>query len=171
MRFKTLLLASALVYFSALSSFAGEAAYSPEDIVKFFSDQEATRALCVGTEQDCGFAEKKPMGFNLRVTFEKNSADLTDEARTNLSAFAAALKSPSLAVANFSIDGYTDASGSDTYNKNLSEKRAEAVVAFLGELGVDTSKLKAQGFGEAAPLGSDPFDPENRRVETKLIVQ
>ena len=171
MRCKRFGFVTAFMTLGAISAFAGGPAYSPDDIVKFFMDQQATRALCVGTEQDCGFTDKKQMGYNLRVTFEKNSATLTEDAKSNLSAFAEALKSPSLAVASFSINGYTDASGSDNYNKSLSERRASAVVAYLGEQGVDTGKLKAQGFGEADPLGNDPLDPDNRRVETKLVIQ
>ena len=171
MRLKSLILASAFLCCGSLASVAGDAAYSADDIVKFFSEQEATRALCVGTEEECGFAEKKQMGFNLRLNFEKNSAVLQDEAKVNLSAFSQALKSDSLKVANFAIEGYTDATGSDTYNRNLSERRAESVVAYLSSLGVDVAKLQAKGFGETAPLGSDPFDPANRRVETRLVIQ
>lgn len=168
---KKLLLAGAFVSFGVLSAHAGEAAYTSEDIVKFFSEQQATRGICVGTEEECGFADKKPSGFNLRVNFEKNSAVLTDDAKVNLSAFAQALKSPSLSVATFSVEGYTDATGSDEYNRVLSEKRAESVVAFLSGLGVDASKLQAKGFGKESPIGSDPYDPANRRVETRLVLQ
>ena len=171
MRWNTLVIAAALVAAGSTAGFAGEAAYSPEDILKFFSSQEATRGICVGTEQECGFADKKPAGFNLRLNFEKDSAALNDEAKTNLDAFAAALKSPSLSVATFAIEGYTDASGSDGYNKDLSDRRAEAVVAYLSQLGVDGSKLKAVGYGEAKPVGDDPLDPANRRVETRLVIQ
>jgi outer membrane protein OmpA-like peptidoglycan-associated protein len=171
MRVKSLIAFSAFVCCGSLSSMAGDAAYSPDDIVKFFSAQQATRALCVGTEEECGFADKKQMGFNLRLSFEKNSAVLKDDAKVNLTAFAQALKSPSLSVANFSIEGYTDAAGTDTYNKKLSERRAASVVAYLSGLGVDTAKLQARGFGETVPIGDDPFDPANRRVETRLVIQ
>lgn len=170
MHWKTVVFA-ALFTAGSSTAFAGEAAYSPEDIVKFFSSQEATRGICVGTEQECGFADKKPAGFNLRLNFEKNSATLTDDAKVNLDAFATALKSPSLSIASFAIEGYTDASGSDGYNKNLSDRRAESVVSYLAQLGVDASKLKPVGFGESKPVGEDPFDPANRRVETRLVLE
>ncbi len=171
MRIRNLLLAAAFVSSGALPANAGDAAYSPDDIVKFFSEQQATRGICVGTEEECGIAGKKPAGFNLRVNFEKNSATLTEDAKLNLTAFAQALKSPSLSVASFSIEGYTDATGSDAYNRALSEKRANSVVAFLSGLGVDGSKLLAKGFGKESPIGEDPFDPANRRVETRLVLQ
>jgi OOP family OmpA-OmpF porin len=170
MRWKTLLLASLVACGGSLAAQAGEAAYSAKDILSFFNEQQKTRGICVGTEEECGFADKKPAGFNLRLTFEKNSADLTEDAKVNLSAFAEALKSESLAAVRFSVEGYTDASGSDSYNQNLSEKRAKSVVAYLNELGVDKMKLEPKGFGETAPLG-DPLDPANRRVETRLLFQ
>ena len=171
MRWKTLVIASGFFVSGSALGFAGEAAYSPEDIVKFFSSQEATRGICVGTEEECGFADRKPAGFNLRLNFEKDSASLTDAAKTNLDAFASALKTPSLAVATFSIEGYTDASGSDGHNQDLSNRRADTVVAYLAGQGVDKAKLKASGFGETKPVNDDPFDPANRRVETRLVIQ
>jgi outer membrane protein OmpA-like peptidoglycan-associated protein len=162
----TLLMASA-----AIVNAEEKAAYSPADIVKFFADQEATRGICVGTEEECGGAAKKPAGFNLRLTFAKDSADLTDEARVNLESFAEALKSPSLSVAAFVIEGHTDASGTDAHNLGLSQRRAENVVSYLASLGVDKSKLEAVGLGEGTPMTADPLDPENRRVETRLVIQ
>lgn len=172
MRITKILIASTFAMFAAGAAMAAEkSALSPEDIVKFFADQEATRGICVGTEEECGGAAKKPAGFNLRLTFDKDSADLTADAKTNLDAFAMALKSPSLSVASFMIEGHTDASGSDGHNMDLSQRRAESVVTYLAALGVDNSKLKPVGMGEAAPVTTDAYDPENRRVETRLILE
>lgn len=171
MRWHTLVAATGLVVAGSTASLAGEAAYTPEQIVKFFSSQEATRGICVGTDEECGIADRKPAGFNLSLNFEKDSATLTSEAKTNLDSFAAALKTPSLAVATFSIEGYTDASGSNGHNQDLSNRRANSVVSYLTSLGIDGSKLKPQGFGESKPLGADPYDPANRRVETRLVIQ
>ena len=172
MRITTALLASGLAAIMSGQSLAGEKpAYSPDDIVKFFADQDKSRGICVGTEEECGVADQKPAGFNLRLTFGKDSADLTEEAKANLESFAAALKSPSLSVAAFAIEGHTDASGTDGHNMNLSQRRADAVVAYLTSLGVEQDKLKPVGMGETAPATGDAFDPENRRVETRLILE
>ena len=153
------------------SAFAGGAAYSPDDIIKFFSKPEATRGVCVGSEEDCGFAEKKPASFNLMVTFAKDSANLTGVAKQNLDSFAEALKSPSLSVAKFSIEGYTDATGTVPYNASLSQRRAASVVAYLADKGIDAAKLRAEGLGEANPLNGNVYDPANRRVETRLVLE
>jgi outer membrane protein OmpA-like peptidoglycan-associated protein len=168
MRWRTVFLVSLFTCAASFAAHAGEPAYSAKDILGFFAEQQKTRALCVGTEQDCGIDDKKPAGFNLRVTFEKNSAALTEDAKVNLNVFAEALKSDSLKGASFSIEGFTDASGTDAYNLSLSERRAESVVSYLDGLGVDKAMLQPKGYGETSPLGEDPLDPANRRVETRL---
>jgi photosystem I P700 chlorophyll a apoprotein A2 len=73
------------------------------------------------------------------------------------------------------IAGHTDSKGSDTYNQQLSENRANAVKnALVTQFGIDSNRLNAKGFGESQPIaantksdGSD--DPagrqKNRRVE------
>src|SRR5947207_1110573 len=105
-------------------AFAGETAYTADDIVKYFAapaEPALTRGICVGTPEQCGVGQpKRKSGFNLMVTFEKNSAILTGGARANLREFAKALKNERLASASFAVDGYTDASGSASYNLRLS---------------------------------------------------
>ena len=53
---------------------------------------------------------------------------------------------------NFSIEGHTDSDGDESFNKNLSEKRAEAVKNALINLGIDSSRLSTKGFGETVPI-------------------
>ncbi len=172
MRIANALVAGSFVLLIAGPAGAGELpAYSPQDIVKFFSGQDASRGICVGTDEECGTSVKKPASFDLRVQFDKDSAVLSEKAKANLESFASALKSPSLSVASFMIEGYTDASGTARYNMNLSQRRADAVVSYLSGLGIDGSKLKPVGFGETDPVASDPYDPANRRVETRLIIR
>ena len=85
--------------------------------------------------------------------------------------FSIALRSPRLAALRFAIDGFTDASDSDRHNLALSARRAQSVVAFLTELGVEPSRLKATGFGETNPREPDPYDPRNRRVEAHIAAE
>lgn len=66
------------------------------------------------------------------------------------------------------IDGYTDNVGDKAANQKLSEERANSVMNWLVEHGVDRSRLSAKGFGEAHPIASnDTADgrAKNRRVE------
>jgi OmpA-OmpF porin, OOP family len=55
-------------------------------------------------------------------------------------------------VNNVVITGHTDRLGSDKYNQKLSERRAEAVKAYLVGKGVESSRLTAQGKGKSQPV-------------------
>jgi outer membrane protein OmpA-like peptidoglycan-associated protein len=167
-----LVIAAAIVAAATLPATAAEFPSSVDAMVQFFSAQEATRGICIGGEAECGPSDKKPLDLNLVIGFEKDSAILTGEAKSNLDILAAALKTPSLSVASFAIEGHADASGTDEYNQDLSTRRAQSVMAYLKRQGVDIAKLRAKGFGETQPIaGDDPYDPANRRVEIRLILQ
>lgn len=67
-----------------------------------------------------------------------------------------------------SIEGHTDADGAADYNQRLSEARANLVVAYLSENGVDRNRMTATGFGETKPVGDNSTNAgkaENRRIE------
>ncbi|MDP4024928.1 OmpA family protein [Methylobacterium sp. NEAU 140] len=152
-------------------------AYKASDVVNHFSPQAdlgSARALCIGTESDCAkqipepAAAKTRDGFNLRVNFDYNSANLVPDARANLDELVRALKDPRLASSRFVVEGHTDGTGSDAFNLDLSMRRAGSVVRYLTDHGVDLARLDAKGYGKQKPLVSDPLSPENRRVETRL---
>lgn len=66
------------------------------------------------------------------------------------------------------IVGHTDSVGSDEYNQGLSERRAEAVRAYLAGQGISNSRMSASGRGESQPAGSNDTSEgraQNRRVE------
>ncbi len=72
------------------------------------------------------------------------------------------------------IEGYTDSVGSDTSNQQLSDRRAQAVMAALVGQGVPSASLRSEGFGEARPVGSnDSADGRrmNRRVEVVFATE
>lgn len=152
--------------------------YKADDIIKHFEPAipklGVTRGLCVGTEAECGRAGhvvKPPAAFDLVVKFKYNSDVIEPEAKLNLDEFAKALKAPQLAANSFLVEGHTDASGTPTYNLDLSQRRARSVVRYLNERGIDASKLIARGYGQTKPLVADPFAGDNRRVETRLRVE
>ncbi len=108
-----------------------------------------------------------------RVLFEFDKADLKPEAAAQLDQIAEVLKFYSSAPV--SIRGYTDSRGTDAYNLDLSQRRADAVKNYLtGKPEMDAARLKTTGLGEKDPIapnenpdGSDnPTGREqNRRVE------
>lgn len=132
--------------------------------------KKKSRAICTGTAQECaGSAPPEPAkGFDMLITFELGSDRLSPQARENLRVFADALKDPKLSEMKLNIDGHTDARGSDALNLDLSQRRAASVVSFLEGLGVDRSRLVAQGHGESQPRDADPFAAINRRVEATI---
>jgi outer membrane protein OmpA-like peptidoglycan-associated protein len=103
------------------------------------------------------------------VLFEHDSARLVPGAANRLDQLATVLKQhPDYRV---EIDGYTDATGSDTYNLGLSRQRAETVRQALTARGIDPSRVTARGHGEASPVASNDTTmgrQMNRRVEVLI---
>ncbi len=70
--------------------------------------------------------------------------------------------------ASISVEGHTDSQGADAYNLDLSEQRAQAVVTYLINQGVDGTRLSSAGYGETIPIGDNDTPEgraENRRIE------
>jgi outer membrane protein OmpA-like peptidoglycan-associated protein len=103
------------------------------------------------------------------VLFAFNKYDLKPEARERLAKISGIILAyPDLKL---EIDGYTDSVGSDEYNEQLSDKRAEAVRDFLVSNGVNMNNVVARGMGKADPVADNSTAQGrqlNRRVE--LIV-
>jgi outer membrane protein OmpA-like peptidoglycan-associated protein len=100
------------------------------------------------------------------VLFDTGQATLKPGARERLAKVAGIILAyPDL---NLQVEGHTDSVGSDQYNQRLSERRAEAVRAYLIAQGVRSSSISAQGFGKAQPIASNTTAAGrqlNRRVE------
>ena len=70
------------------------------------------------------------------------------------------------------VAGHTDSVGSDAYNQQLSQQRAEAVASYLNSRGVMRDRMITVGAGESHPVASNDTDTgraENRRVEITLV--
>lgn len=150
---------------------AADPAYDAREVADFFAREMlgASRAICIGTVEECEARKAKAAApFDLLVTFELGSDRLTGDAGANLDAFAAALADPRLAAARFTVEGHTDARGSDAFNLALSQRRASAVRDYLVARGVAAERLDPVGYGESRPRVPDPLDPGNRRVETRI---
>jgi len=100
------------------------------------------------------------------LRFKLGSTELTDESLPLLDQVAAALKArPGLRL---ELAAHTDASGSPSYNLDLSTRRAMAVLELLQTKGIDERRLEPKGYGETRPL-ADNLTPRgaelNRRIE------
>ena len=104
------------------------------------------------------------------IYFDIDKAVLKAESEGTLQQVLQLLKSkPALRIA---IAGHTDAQASDTYNAELSKRRAQAVMAWLTARGIVASRLTAQGFGESQPVADNASAAGralNRRVEIRDI--
>jgi len=104
------------------------------------------------------------------VNFDNDKAILRADALPILDESVAILKKyPTLKV---EIAGHTDSNASDAYNLKLSQRRADAVVAYFVGKGIDGARLTAKGYGESQPIAkNDTADgrAQNRRVEMRII--
>ncbi len=103
------------------------------------------------------------------VFFNWDKADLTPRAMQIVSE--AAQASQSTNVTRLNVNGYTDTSGSASYNMKLSYRRADNVAAQLVQDGVPKADIEIKGYGEThllVPTGPGVREPQNRRVEIIL---
>ncbi len=106
---------------------------------------------------------------SLYVQFASGSAELTPKAMATLDELGKALSSSALSSYHFRIEGHTDTVGSKDYNRALSERRAEAVAAYIKQkFGVDDSRMVPVGLGSdhlLVPTGDQTPEVRNRRVQ------
>ena len=75
-------------------------------------------------------------------------------------------------IAKVEVQGHTDSRGSDEYNLDLSQRRADAVRTFLVERGVAPERLQARGYGETVPVADNTTSAgqdQNRRVQFMIV--
>ena len=110
--------------------------------------------------------ERPSLDFN--ITFASGSAELTPQAMKVLDVLGKALSSADLANSKFRIEGHTDTVGSPDANKELSARRASAVVTYLEQhFNIAAGRLEAVGMGQealAVPTGPNVSEQRNRRV-------
>jgi len=136
---------------------------------------EADPAACA----DCAREEKprvvlgeRKLELLERVSFMTASDELDLSRSQALLDEAADLLSANLWVTKVEIQGHTDSRGSHALNMALSQRRAEAVVAYLVSKGVAPARLSAKGYGPTQPLASNDTEEglsKNRRVEFSIL--
>jgi outer membrane protein OmpA-like peptidoglycan-associated protein len=109
--------------------------------------------------------------FNLiGVNFDNNKDTLRADAVAILDDAVATLKRyPALKV---EIAGHTDSANSDAYNLDLSQRRADAVMKYFVDHGVEADRMTAKGYGEAEPIADNATQAgrfKNRRVELRSL--
>ncbi|MCA1925323.1 MAG: OmpA family protein [Thiobacillus sp.] len=111
--------------------------------------------------------ESAPAKLTLEgVNFDNDSAELRAESFAILDNAANTLKQ--WGDVKIEVAGHTDSVSSDEYNLRLSQRRAEAVRAYLIGKGIAAERLIAKGYGEASPVADNATAEgrfKNRRVE------
>jgi OOP family OmpA-OmpF porin len=115
-------------------------------------------------------AEKGELRLLEPVQFETATADLKQVSFPLLDEVVGVMTdAPEIHLA---IYGHTDSRGSQAYNRELSQRRAQSVVKYLVSKGIAPERLQARGFGPDKPIASNDT-PEgqaaNRRVEFKIV--
>jgi outer membrane protein OmpA-like peptidoglycan-associated protein len=100
------------------------------------------------------------------INFDSDSDVPRDESKPTLDRIAALLKAK--ADWKLTIEGHTDSTATAAHNQQLSQRRAEAVKAYLQKAGIDGARLKAVGLGATKPVAGNETEigrAQNRRVE------
>ncbi len=126
--------------------------------------------------EDIAGAKIERVGEGIKITFdsgllfEVNQSALSPASKTNLTNLAEILNK--YEDTDIVLEGHTDASGSDSYNLDLSNKRAASVSSFLTNKNVLVKRFTVQGYGEAQPIASNETvdgRQQNRRVEVAIF--
>lgn len=103
------------------------------------------------------------------VHFDFDSAHIKPDSLHNLDKDVETLKKHE--TAKVTIVGHTDAIGTEAYNEQLSQKRAESVMQYFIEQGISPSRMAAEGRGDTQPVATNETEQgraENRRTELYL---
>lgn len=106
------------------------------------------------------------LSIALQVQFDTNSANIKSESHAELDAFVRFFQD--VPSAKGVLEGHTDSVGRDAYNLNLSQRRADAVKAYVIDRGVDPARIDAKGFGETQPV-ADNTTAEGRTANRRVV--
>ena len=126
-----------------------------------------TRSLSSGEREEIAeIASTKPK-IDLEIQFDYNSADISSSSLPTVQALGKALSNSNMRGSTFVVAGHTDAIGGETYNQDLSERRADSIKRYLTDkYGINGTDLVTVGYGKTKPKdASTPMDPVNRRVQ------
>lgn len=115
-------------------------------------------------------ADMLEVTFKSGFLFDTNSEAIKSGSRDEISRVSQVLNQ--FPETSITIAGHTDSTGSETYNQQLSERRAMAVKNALIAQGVDSVRLSTVGYGEGRPIADNSTDygrQINRRVAIAIV--
>jgi outer membrane protein OmpA-like peptidoglycan-associated protein len=126
-----------------------------------------TRGLNLNEREELATIAKDKPNIDLEITFEYNSADISSKSLGAVQALGRALTNPDLKGSTFVVAGHTDAAGGETYNQELSERRADAIKKYLiDNYHISSADLVTVGYGKSKLKDpNQPMAESNRRVQ------
>jgi outer membrane protein OmpA-like peptidoglycan-associated protein len=156
------------------TDFRGRSGYTEEDLAKslFPEAQSDVRTRGIGPARPQSTLPSPPPtkpSVALNVFFESNSDKILRDYHDDLDKLGKVLTAPQYSAYRVQIEGHTDSIGSDSYNRRLSEKRADSVKRYLIQhFPIPSDRLVVRGFGKSNPIASNDTSEgrdKNRRVE------
>ncbi len=127
----------------------------------------SSRSLSANEREEIAALAKDKPNIDLEITFDYNSAEISAKSLASVQALGKALSSADLKGSTFIVAGHTDAAGSEGYNLDLSERRADSIKRYLTDkYGIAGADLVTVGYGESKLKDpSQPLAEANRRVQ------
>ena len=137
-------------------------------IGRYMDQQEQDLRNAIGASESASIRRDQDVltaTFKSEAFFDNNSSSLKAGAYTEIDRVANVLNNyPNTRI---QVAGHTDSRGSEQYNLDLSQRRAESVKNALVQRGVDPMRIQTIGYGESQPISSS--DAMNRRVEIIIV--
>jgi outer membrane protein OmpA-like peptidoglycan-associated protein len=126
-----------------------------------------TRSLSSGERQEIANEIVDKPNIDLEINFDYNSADISSKSMPAVQALGRALTNPDLKGSTFIVAGHTDAAGGDSYNQDLSERRADSIKRYLMDnYHIASADLVTVGYGKTKLKDpNQPLADVNRRVQ------
>src|SRR6201984_269757 len=126
-----------------------------------------TRSLSATEREEIATIVKDKPKIDLEINFDYNSANISNRSLPSVQALGRALSNPELKGSTFIVAGHTDAVGGDSYNQDLSERRADSIKHYLMDnYHISSADLVTVGYGKTKLKDpNQPLAEVNRRVQ------
>lgn len=151
------------------SKFKSAAKFSIDDVVNL-GVIDRTKVKSAGTAGGSQSAAALP-SIDMEILFDYNSADLRQDQYSKLAQLSQVLRGDKFEKFSLLFLGHSDAKGSATYNRALSQRRAQSVASFVSSISkISIDRILTTGLGASKLKDvADPFGAQNRRVQLVLI--